>query len=165
MFFNKIIKWFKFFNSIIKIFIIIFACLLSASCTSLQEKVTQLEAENKCLRVIQDSDGIDLTAFRTFRISAPHEKWLTFELFHSPSKSQMGSTSCAAAAPRYRLSNIAIDKNRLTADGQYMNMLLRTNETKDVSIIFVAEKFNRMERRAEDYIPTFKGTVIIKEKP
>lgn len=148
-----------------KILIIMFACILCASCTGLQDKVTQLEAENRCLRAIQDADGIDLTAFRTFRISAPSEKWLAFVLFHSPSKSQMGSTSCAAAAPRYRLNNITVDKNKLTADGEFMDMLLRTNETKDVSIVFIAEEFNRIERLEEDYIPTFKGTVTIKEKP
>ena len=148
-----------------RIFIIMFACIFCASCANLQEKVTQLEAENKCLRAIQDAGVIDLAAFRAFRISAPSEKWLAFVLFHSPSKSQMGSTSCAAAAPRYRLNNITIDKNKLTADGQFMDMLLRTNEARNVSIVFLAEEFNRTEKFNENYIPTFKGTVTIKEKP
>lgn len=148
-----------------KIFIIMFACILCASCTGLQEKVTQLEAENKCLRTIQDAGVIDLAKFRSFRISAPSEKWLNFSLFHSQSISQMGSTSCRGDAPHYRLSNITINKNKLTADGQLMNLLLNTNQTKNVSIKFLAESFHRMELIKDKYIPTFKGTVEIQEKP
>lgn len=148
----------------VKIFIVMFSCFLCASCTSLQEKVIRLEAENKCLRAIQNAGGIDLAAFRTFRISAPHEKWLNFNLLYSPSKSVMGSISCNAAAPQYRLDNITIEKNKLIADGQLTNTFLSTNEASNVSIVFLAEKFNRMEKYDENYIPTFKGTVTIKDK-
>ena len=139
--------------------------LFNTGC-AIHERNAYLEAENKALRAIAETGGIDLSQHARYEIhDGPRGTYMAY----SSDRRCVYSTSSRAYAPFYELSDVKISGNIITAIGttrDYPGSALKERVTSaKVRITVVAKKFSQIRANGDEFSTLFWGTILVQDGP
>jgi hypothetical protein len=145
----------------------IFLIMLFNTGCAIHERNAYLEAENKALRAIVETDEIDLSQHARYEI---HESSRGL-LVYSSERRCVRSTGSNLHAPFYELSDVKISGNKITAIGINTNDFSSASAPKEYvtpargRITVTAKKYSRIREVRDGFITEFTGTILVQDDP
>ena len=140
--------------------------LFNTGC-AIHERNAYLEAENKALRAIVETDEIDLSSHARYEI---HES-SRGPLVYSSEGRWVYTMSSRLGAPSYELSDVKISGNTITAIGLNKTHYFSASAPKEhvtppkVRIAVTAKKYSRIREARDGFITEFLGTIHVQDGP